>query len=84
MYSICPGLLFCRVWSVRYNHFHDQLVLTSSSDSRVVLNNLTSISSEPFGHLVEDEELDLDDENGRERYGISCSVESFPKDCPIG
>lgn len=44
------------IWSIRYNHFHDQLVLTSSSDSRVILSRVASISSEPFGHLVEDEE----------------------------
>jgi len=44
------------VWSVRYNHFHDQLVLTSSSDSRVVLSSIASLSSEPYGHLDEDDE----------------------------
>ncbi|MBZ3869295.1 Protein TSSC1 [Sciurus carolinensis] len=44
------------VWSVRYNHSHDQLVLTGSSDSRVILSNMVSISSEPFGHLVDDDE----------------------------
>lgn len=49
-------IIDCRVWSVRYNHFHDQLVLTSSSDSRVILNNVVTLSSEPFGHLVEKEE----------------------------
>ena len=47
-----------RVWSVRYNHFHDQLVLTSSSDSRVILNNIVSLSSEPFGHLDDEDEED--------------------------
>ena len=46
-----------RVWSVRYNHSHDQLVLTASSDSRLILSNMVSISSEPFGQLVDDEEL---------------------------
>ena len=52
-------LLLCyRVWSVRYNHFHDQLLLTSSSDSRVILNNIVSLSSEPFGHLDEEDEDD--------------------------
>lgn len=56
----------CRVWSVRFNHFHDQLVLTSSSDSRVTLSRVASVSSEPFGHLV-DEEEEGGDEN-RERY----------------
>lgn len=52
------------VWSVRYNHFHDQLVLSSSSDSRVILNNVVSLSSEPYGHLVEnDEDSDEEQEN---------------------
>lgn len=44
------------VWSVRYNNFHDQLVLTSSSDSRVILSNIASLSSEPYGHIDEDED----------------------------
>ncbi|CAI9733187.1 and GARP complex-interacting 1-like [Octopus vulgaris] len=52
------------VWSVRYNHFHDQLVLSSSSDSRVILNNIVSLSSEPFGYLVESE--DNSDNEGKE------------------
>ncbi|GAB1603606.1 EARP and GARP complex-interacting protein 1-like [Argonauta hians] len=52
------------VWSVRYNHFHDQLVLSSSSDSRVILNNIVSLSSEPFGYLVESE--DNSDSEGKE------------------
>ncbi|KAM7079523.1 EARP and GARP complex-interacting protein 1 isoform 2-T2 [Molossus nigricans] len=51
-----------RVWNVRYNHSHDQLVLTGSSDSRVILSNMVSISSEPFGHLVDD---DLSDQEER-------------------
>lgn len=45
-----------RIWNVKYNHFHDQLVITSSSDGRVILNNLPSISSEPYGNLIADEE----------------------------
>ena len=44
------------VWSVRYNSFHDQLLLSSSSDSHVVLSSLASLSSEPYGHLVEEDE----------------------------
>lgn len=44
------------VWNVRINRFHDQLVLTSSSDSRVILCSIASISSEPFGHVVSTEE----------------------------
>ncbi|KZC14191.1 PREDICTED: protein TSSC1 [Dufourea novaeangliae] len=44
------------VWSIRINRFHDQLVLTSSSDSRVILCSIASISSEPFGHVVPPED----------------------------
>ncbi|KAG2468632.1 EIPR1 protein, partial [Polypterus senegalus] len=52
-----------RVWSVRYNHSHDQLVLTGSSDSRVILSNMVSISSEPFGHIVDEDELSDQEDN---------------------
>ncbi|CAH0550838.1 unnamed protein product [Brassicogethes aeneus] len=34
------------VWSVRFNHFHDQLLLTASSDARVLLSSAASVSSE--------------------------------------
>ena len=44
------------VWTVRYNQYHDQLVLSSSSDGHVVLASMASISSEPHGHLIEDDE----------------------------
>ncbi|KAL5016610.1 hypothetical protein ScPMuIL_006199 [Solemya velum] len=54
------------VWSVRYNHFHDQLILTSSSDSRVILNNVVTLSSEPFGHLADSEE-ESDEEKEKEK-----------------
>uniref|UniRef100_A0A8C4Q1V3 EARP complex and GARP complex interacting protein 1 n=1 Tax=Eptatretus burgeri TaxID=7764 RepID=A0A8C4Q1V3_EPTBU len=46
------------VWSVRYNHAHDQLVLSSSSDSRVILSNMASISSEPFGPAMDEDDED--------------------------
>ncbi|CAL1526948.1 unnamed protein product [Lymnaea stagnalis] len=55
------------VWSVRYNHFHDQLVLTSSSDSRVILNSVVSLSSEPYGRLTEKDDTD-DAENEGKKY----------------
>lgn len=53
------------VWNIRINRFHDQLVLTSSSDSRVILYSIASISSEPFGHMVstEDEFASQNDES---------------------
>ena len=36
---------------MRYNHFHDQLVLSAGSDSHVVLHNVVSLSSDPYGQL---------------------------------
>lgn len=49
-----PGVpLVCRadhshwIWNIRYNHYHDQLVATASSDTRVLITCLQSISSEP-------------------------------------
>lgn len=52
-----------RVWSVQFNLFHDQLVLSASSDSQVMLLRVASIASEPLQHLVEEE----DEEGARER-----------------
>lgn len=52
------------MWAVRYNHFHDQLVLTSSSDARLVLTSVASISSEPDGHLGAPDD-EVDNKNGR-------------------
>lgn len=54
------------IWSIKYNNFHDQLLLTSSSDSRVMLHNASSVSSEPAGHSShsdddDDDDVDLDD-----------------------
>lgn len=44
------------VWRVRFNHFHDQLVLTSSGGWRVLLTSAASLSSEPYGRLLDDEQ----------------------------
>ncbi|CAG2227622.1 EIPR1 [Mytilus edulis] len=51
------------VWSVKYNHFHDQLILSSSSDSRVILNSVVSLSSEPYGNLADNNDSDSDDDH---------------------
>lgn len=59
---------------MRYNHSHDQLLLTGSSDSRVILSNMVSISSEPFGHLVDDDELSDNEESQQEDKYTSLSV----------
>ncbi len=44
------------IWTAKYNQYHDQLILSSSSDGHVVLSSMASISSEPHGHFIEDEE----------------------------
>lgn len=49
------------VWSIRYNQFHDQLVLTCSSDSRVNLIRINSLASQPFGQLNDPDESDTGD-----------------------
>eukprot|EP00731_Ephydatia_muelleri_P009048 Em0004g1386a len=38
------------IWSVQFNHIHDQLVLTAGSDCQVVLARVASIASEPLKH----------------------------------
>lgn len=55
------------VWCVRYNSSHDQLVLTSSSDSRVILSRAASVSSEPFGHLIDEEDMEDQIEKNSEK-----------------
>jgi len=51
------------IWSIKYNNFHDQLLLTSSSDSRVMLHNASSVSSEPAGHSSQSDDDDDDDDD---------------------
>ena len=78
---------FVRIWSIRYNQFHDQLLLTSSSDSRVILTNLASISSEPYGHLVDDDDdddTDDDRDDSRDKYvALSPAVSLYQHDIRI-
>lgn len=61
----CPALYLQThthwIWSIRYNPFHDQLVLSAGSDARVALMRVQSIASEPFGQMV-----DYEDEAGDE------------------
>lgn len=51
------------IWTIRYNPFHDQLVLSAGSDARVALMRVPSIASEPFGQMVDyNDEEDQDEE----------------------
>lgn len=59
------------IWSVKYNPYHDQLILTSSSDGHVVLSSMASLSSEPQGHLIEDEDNEEANESTLEDGKIS-------------
>lgn len=60
-----------RVWSVAYNKFHDQLVLTSSSDCQVNLQSIVSISTGAdykYGETSDAEEEDTDkDDDAQEQ-----------------
>ncbi|KAG0713803.1 EARP-interacting [Chionoecetes opilio] len=51
------------VWSVRYNASYDQLVLTCSSDQRIILSNLPSIASQPFGTMVDQEDTSKEEKD---------------------
>ena len=44
-----------RVWNVRFNPFHDQLVLSASTDAHVKLWRAASISSAPLVDLDDDD-----------------------------
>ncbi|KAF9206842.1 U3 small nucleolar RNA-associated protein [Podila verticillata] len=59
------------VWSVAYNKFHDQLVLTSSSDCQVNLQSIVSISTGAdykYGEISDAEEEDTDkDDDAQEQ-----------------
>lgn len=64
------------IWSIRYNPFHDQLVLSGGSDARVALMRAQSIASEPFGQMG-----DFEDEEAIR--GNSPSQESRDENSPI-
>ena len=67
------------MWSVKYNHFHDQLVLSSSSDSRVILNSVVSLSSEPYGNLADNDDDDDDDSDDDKDLNRSVDYELIVK-----
>ena len=65
------------VWSVRYNSFHDHLVLSSSSDGNVNLLRISSIASQPYGQLIEQEDLlDKEEDFNIKRLLISSNQQS--------
>jgi len=56
------------IWSARFNPFHDQLILSCSSDSKVVLYNKLSVSSEQYQRYSDgDDEDDLGEKDGSDQ-----------------
>ncbi|CAG0892605.1 unnamed protein product [Cyprideis torosa] len=49
------------VWSVRFNAFHDHLVISGGSDARVLLLSTPSVSSELYGKLIDENDVELCD-----------------------
>ncbi|EFA07641.1 EARP and GARP complex-interacting protein 1 [Tribolium castaneum] len=43
------------VWCIRFNPFHDQLLLSASSDARVLVSSAASVSSENNNDCMQDE-----------------------------
>ncbi|TMW56733.1 hypothetical protein Poli38472_006743 [Pythium oligandrum] len=62
------------LWSVRYNRFHDQLVLSSSSDATLALWRVSSISSAP---IVELDEQDLMNEAAAGNDVVDTKIKSY-------
>jgi EARP and GARP complex-interacting protein 1 len=58
------------VWSVKYNNFHDQLILSGGSDCAVNLHNAVSVSSRPIGRSkdTESDEYYLDSSDDDESF----------------
>jgi WD40 repeat protein len=54
------------IWSIRYNPFHDQLVLTSGSDARVALVRAQSVASDPYGQIDMEDNDQSSTESGHE------------------
>lgn len=55
------------VWQVKYNSFHDQLLISASSDNSVVLHRVVSASSAPVDESFFEKETDL----------LVCKLDSF-------
>lgn len=80
MHATMSNVIHCflkygsRVWSVAFNKFHDQLLLSSGSDTLVNLHNVVSVSSASYlgsGHSegsddkeAGQEDNDDDDDDG--------------------
>ncbi|KAG0252121.1 Protein tssc1 [Mortierella polycephala] len=66
------------VWSVAYNKFHDQLVLTSSSDCQVNLQSIVSIST--GADYKYGDGSDVEQEQDEESDDLTDNVQDVPTD----
>lgn len=65
------SFFFCwRVWCVRFNPFHDQLLLTASSDARVLLSSAASVSSENLNDISVAEYYPESTDSKTKYYGL--------------
>jgi hypothetical protein len=67
---------------VRYNHFHDQLVLSAGSDSHVVLSSVVSLSSDPYGQLAAGGDVDPDHDDDVVYAPLLC-LTPIPPPCHV-
>ena len=73
LFSGLPTLvLFDRVWSVRYNPIHDQLLLSSSSDCRLLLHCQASLSSELPGLGLDESGEEVRRNDSGQEQGKGC------------
>ncbi|GJJ71362.1 EARP and GARP complex-interacting protein 1 [Entomortierella parvispora] len=68
------------VWSVAYNKFHDQLVLTSSSDCQVNLQSIVSISTGADYKYGDDDRNEDDHSQGEEEDLAEIGQQDAPTD----
>ena len=68
------------VYAARFNHYHDQLILSSSSDYQVALSNAGTISSVLYAQ-IEDEDEDEDVETNTPQVGGSGLVSRAGSRC---
>lgn len=66
LFVLCP-----RVHTVKYNRFHDQLLISGSSDCMVHLWRVSSVSSAPLLEPEDDDTEGLDGDGVGVGFGIS-------------
>lgn len=69
------------VWSIEYNQFYDQLVLSGGSDAQVILNHVVSLSSAAAGQSHSADEMS-EGEDSKKRFKQRTDENKRVKDTP--